>query len=89
MNKVEVYSNWCYLDQLDGKTLENGEKIRVQWPNGEETQESVVVKKHSYMISDMGSPWEVWVSEAYVHGSIHGAQSLVRLTGDGILCERV
>lgn len=89
MNRVVVYSNWCYVDQLDGKTLENGEKLRVRWPDGKETQETVFTMDKSYDTMDHASPYRVPVIEAYVTSSIHGASCLVRLTKDDILCERV
>jgi hypothetical protein len=89
MKKVETYSNWCYLDQLDGDTLEDGEGLRVRWPNGKETKEKAVVEKSSYMMSDMGSPYEMHVSKAFVEADVHGAKCLVRLVGQEIMCERI
>ncbi len=89
MNKVEIYSNWCYYDQLDGKNLKDGEKLKVRWPDGQETQENVILKKTSQTVSDMGHPYDVPIHQAYVAVTVHGAECLVRLTADGILCERI
>jgi hypothetical protein len=88
MKKVEIYSNWCYIDRLDEKPLKNGELLLVRWANGDETTETVVVKNHSYTISDMGSPWEVKVSEAYIENEVRGVKCLIRLAKENVLCER-
>jgi len=34
MNVIERYSNWGYWDQLDGKSIVDGELLLVTWPDG-------------------------------------------------------
>lgn len=89
MNKVEEYSNWCYVDQLDGETLEDGEKIICLFPDGKKSEYQVKVDNSSYMISDHGSPWEVHVSKAYIGIEYNGVPARIRLYDSGILCERL
>ena len=40
-NKCVILSDWCYYDQLDGKTLQNGEKLNIKWPDSSITEETV------------------------------------------------
>ncbi len=95
MNKVEIYSNWCYMDALDGKPLENGEVLKVKWPNGTITKETVIIESSSYTMMDHTSPWEVLTTKAYVKGrdrrgsKSDGLKTLIRLYGQNILCERL
>lgn len=89
MKKVITYSNWCEIDQLDGKDLENGEWLRVKWPDGSITRAKVRVEKTIYSISDMGSPCDIPVSRAYVRVPHRGASARIRLAENKkIKCER-
>lgn len=89
MNKVEVYSNWCYLDALDGVPLRENEKLRVKWPDGEITEEKVILESSSYQMMDHGSPCQIGTSKAFVEAQVKGVKCLIRLYGQEILCERV
>jgi|SRR6185369_3517450 len=90
MKKVITYSNWCEIDQLDGKPFKDGEWIRVQWPNGNKTRAKVHVENTSYRISDMGSPCDIPVSKAFVRVPYKGASARIRLAEHkDILCERI
>jgi len=89
MNKVEVYSNWCYLDALEGIPLKEGEQLRVKWPDGEITEEKVVLESSSYRMMDHGSPCDIGTSKAFVEATVKGVKCLIRLYGQDILCERV
>ena len=57
MKKVVVYSNWCYVDQLDGRTLNQGERLKVRWSDGHESIEAVVIMDKSHQAMDHGSPY--------------------------------
>lgn len=89
MNKIEIYKNWCEIDQLNGINLEDGEVLKVKWPNGEITVETIILEKTSYQVSDHGHPWDVAVNRAYAQTECRGVKCLLRLSGKDILCERV
>ena len=87
MSTVEIYSNWCYIDRLDGKALEDKERIRLQWPDGTTGIYEIAVKKGSGITADHGHDYEYPISEAFAVVSVHGAQAYVRLVG--MMAERV
>lgn len=89
MKPVEQVSNWGFWDVLDGKRLEEGERLRVRWPDGSETVETCRVQKAKFRYEDHGHPGEGPDDHAFVALSAHGAVGTVRLRQAGILCERV
>ena len=89
MKKVEIYSNWCYCDSLDGIVLKDGERIKVQWPDKTTSKEVVHIEDCSYTGSDHGHPCDIKVTKAYVKTLCKGVKSLVRLYDSGCLCKRV
>ena len=89
MRSVEVISNWSYLDGLDGKPLEAGEAIRVAWPDGSTTEETVRIDRMVSRASDMGAPYELVTTHAIVVVSVRGASARLRLYKSGALIERI
>ena len=74
-----VYSQWCYIDSLDGKPLKHGEILRIQWPDGSWSKERVVLEHGFDTINDMGHNCEIVVDRAYVEVGHRGAKTKVRL----------
>ncbi len=75
MNKIEHYSNWCEIDRLDGKDIEDGEKLRIKWPDGTITKETVRVEADSYSMLEQGGAYtDIPTKEAYIEvkDTIHG-----------------
>jgi len=88
MKKVEVYSNWAELDQLEGETIHNGDVLRVKWPDGTITTETAVVHTSQDSVVEQGCGiTEIPISKAYVQAEVRGAKCLVRLADNKILCE--
>lgn len=81
MSKVVVYSNWCWIDQLDGRELKQDERIRVTWPDRTQTDNLAVVKQDRVEISDHGHPYSATRSEAFVSVLIRGLLVDVRIVG--------
>lgn len=88
--KVQTYSNWCEIDcygrpELNGNKLlndiRNGDKVRVHWPDGSKDEYRVRVVSRSEGISDMGSQYNLPISEAFIHEQVHGHSVMVRLLG--------
>ena len=78
-NTPYVFSNWCYMDSLDGKELADKEILEVTWPDGSITTERISVRLHYDTICDMGHDTQIPVSEAYVTAPVRGANMKVRL----------
>lgn len=89
MQKVIKESNWGYWDALNKIPLEDGEKLIVQWPDKEKTEEVCHVRKGTYTYVDMGSHGTGPNDVAYIIVSAHNLNVEVPLAQDGILCERV
>lgn len=86
MNKVKRINNWSCWDELDGVELKNGEKIKVRWPSGKETIETVCV----IPLLDESSHFESNPQKlAFVNIVVDNLIAEVKLAQDGILCERV
>jgi hypothetical protein len=54
MKPFNTYSNWGYIDQLDGIDLVDGERLRVQFPNGTIIIAPIRVQKDRFTYNDMG-----------------------------------
>lgn len=81
MKNIIRYSNWGDWDQLDGKTLEDGEKLRVEFPDGTIKDIEVTMVKSTYDVSDMGTPYTCKSELAYIRSSIFGVSVFVPLIG--------
>ena len=81
MNKIERYSNWCYVDRLDGTDLVDGEILIVKWPDGQLQQVKIVVERKSQSYQDHGIRNEMPVSKAHILAYHRGVQVKVPLVG--------
>lgn len=81
MNRVKRYSNWCEIDQLDGRDLIAGELLEVIWPNRNREAVTVQVDLGTYTIMDHGHPFEARRAVAYVTKEINGVSVKVPLLG--------
>lgn len=81
MKPIEIYSNWCNFDRLDGKDLKDGENLRIQWPDGSVTLNVIKVRKSEYPYNDMGVQTTIPESKAYVEVLYRGLLTEVRIHG--------
>jgi hypothetical protein len=92
MKKVEVYSNWCYIDIL-GKdyadVLRDGEELRVKWNDGHVTNEKVIVESRTDHYSGHGGGDDITTSKAYIKVVYMGIPAMIRLAETDLLCERI
>jgi len=88
-NKCVILSDWCYYDQLDGKTLQNGEKLKIKWPDSSITEETVLTKCRNLLFNDHGGRTEIPIIEAYITIHFRGVKAEIRLVDSGLLCQRV
>lgn len=92
MGNVIVRTNVGSFDELDGRYLVNGERIRVLWPDGSETDETVRLD-----VTSRSSTWNdmtihVPVHQAYIDvagAGFRGFTVTVRLGGSELDVERV
>lgn len=82
MTTITTNKNWCSIDQLDGKDLEHGEKLKLQWPDGTVERVQIIVKKRT-----VGNRDPIEEREAFVEKSIHRVIVLVPVKG--LKAERV
>ena len=68
-----VFSNWCYLDSLDGDVLADGVRLLVTWPDGSTSTEKITVIQRNETVHDMGHDCQILVTEAYVKSVVRGA----------------
>jgi len=64
--KVVVYSNWCYIDQLAGIDLQDGERVAVRWPDGTVTKETVGVDSSTEETTDHGHRCPIPIRKSYI-----------------------
>lgn len=81
MSKIECYSNWCYIDRLDGINLVDGERLEVTFPSGETLQVTCKIIDQSYDEMEMGRPTRIPVHRAYIQTKWKGQPCNVSLTG--------
>lgn len=81
MSKIECYSNWCWIDRLDGVDLKNGELLFVKFPDGSAFGVACVVKSRTVDVQDMGHTYGAHESLAYAEIDYHGVKVLVPLVG--------
>lgn len=84
MKPITVRSNWGYYDQLDGKDLEQNERLRIQFPDGHISEHRTLLDRH---VSEGRDP--IGISLAFINVLYFGAECQVYLRQAGILAERV
>ncbi len=89
MGKVRVGGSWAAHDQLDGVTLEDGEKVTVLFPDDSLEYMKVEVDSSIMEESDMGqTTLELPVSKAFVTIDYKGLFIRVRLVNESLVVER-
>lgn len=81
MSRIERYSNWCWIDRLDGVDLKNGEQLLVRWPDGILQDVRCVVVQRTVDVQDMGNTYGAAESFAYAEIDHHGVKARVPLVG--------
>lgn len=81
MSKIKHHSDWSSWDELDGKELEDGECLRIEWPNGRITEENICIHKGINHTSDHGHPCTYKKYHAYVNVTANGIATQVRIVG--------
>lgn len=91
MHKITLYSDWSYIDQLERKDLEDGEVLRIQWPDKTVEEHKIIVTKSR--ASRRTSTWPLGHDvdcidqHAFVHIYYHGSKATIPLIG--LMAERV
>lgn len=78
---VETYSNWCYIDKLDGQTIIDGEWVDVLWPDDTVTMQQVMMQRGSFEYDDMGHKCRGSDHKAYLNVSVRSVTAKVYLRG--------
>lgn len=81
MSKIMVGGDWCYADQLDGRSLVDGECLDVTFPDGFQMRIKVTLQVTGITIGDHGHDYQSTRSEAYYVTDIHGVPARIRLLG--------
>ena len=81
MKKITTYSNWCYIDRLEGQDLMSGDMLRMVFPDGTETKEKVLVEEYNEPSSDHGHPITIPIKKAFVWRKVSGIKTKVYLAG--------
>lgn len=81
MSKIMVGGDWCYADQLDGKSLVDGECLDITFPDGFQMRIKVTLQVTGITIGDHGHDYQSTVSEAYYVTDTHGVPARIRLLG--------
>lgn len=81
MNRIECYSNWCWIDRLDGVDLKHGERLLVRFPDGHELPIECVIEQKTVPISDHGSRFDATSSRAFAEIYFHGVPCKLPLVG--------
>lgn len=79
--RVMRKSDWGYWDELDGRALEEGERLVVEWPDGSTTTEVCHVRKGVFNYNDHGHPGTGPDNVAFVNATVRGKVVEVPLTG--------
>ncbi len=79
---VQPFECYCDIDTLDGHELEDGERLRVEMPDGSEREQEIVVKESSEHYSEQGGHGgDAPISKAYFVDLVNGVEVLVPLAG--------
>lgn len=67
-------------DSLDGRRIENGERLRIFWPDGTVWIDAVKVARYSKTFNDEPTPYHV-VDQAFVDTTFRGVPISIPLAG--------
>jgi hypothetical protein len=89
-HEVKEYTNWCHLDQIDGKNIKDGEKLELIWPDGHTMLCNVIVEGGHKEVLDMNSTYLCPISYAFAMIEHHGSELKIRLADvKGLKARRV
>lgn len=87
---IKVYSNWCYIDQLDGKDIKPGERVEVRWPDGTTSMSVLGLDMKTFTYYDHGNTRKGPDHFAYVEERVHGLPFRFYLrNADTVLLRRI
>ncbi len=72
-------TGWEENDSLNKEALKGNDVIDIKWPNEEVTRHRVYILKSHITVSDMGHPWKIPTSHAYIDIPINGTKIEMRL----------
>lgn len=81
MNKIECYSNWCWIDRLDGVDLKNGELLFVRFPDGHAQGVECIVETKTVRVSEQGGHYDAPSMRAFAEIIYHGVPVKLPLVG--------
>lgn len=82
MNRIEYVSSWeSGQDRLDGRPIRSGEKLRVNFPDGDPRVVTVHVMTTHGSYSDHGHEHRTEQQRAYCRAAVYGVEVLVPLVG--------
>lgn len=87
LEPIRVHSDWGWWDQLAGRTLHDGERLRICWPDGSETVETIAIDRGTRTVGDMGHDYEAPIERAFVKAQHRGREVTVYLAG--LVAQRV
>lgn len=87
MKKVEIYSNWCHYDVIDGVQIKTGDKLLIRWANGTETVHIAKVDSTVVYYSGHGGGDDIPISKAFVTIEYNGSTFPIRLVDAGVEAE--
>lgn len=89
MGTVKVGGDWAYIDQLDGISLKDGERLHVKWPDGTITIETCAIDRDTFTYNEMGHEGKGPNHKAYLAISYKGVEVRYYLRHSSLLVGRV
>jgi hypothetical protein len=89
MQEITIYGNWCDYDQLDGRNVEDGERMLLRWPDGVTEEHVVRVEKRMGQTGDMGHMCDLPIRKAYIEHTVHDVTIKIMLYGTGVCLQRL
>jgi len=81
MNKIEWYSNWCWIDQLDDGDLKHGELLFVRFPDGHAQGLECIIETQNIRVGEQGGHYDAPSQRAFAEIDYHGVKAKVPLVG--------
>lgn len=84
-----TYSNWCWIDRLNGLDFVDGEPVRVLWPDGSVTSEKIRYNKGATPYNDMGHTYDGLDYRAFIDIVARGVKIAIPLRDSEIKLKRI
>lgn len=85
---ISYNTDWCEIARIDGVDIKDGERLRIQFPDGLIGEFTVHLEHCDYETNDMGHRVTIPVTHAAIAGNMYGLRHLIRLPA-GTPVERV